>query len=990
MTTTSYNLKKLHSYIKNDDIDAYKSLLKTYPNLINFKNHRNENLLFYSLFCNSLKISSFIISEKKSLVIEKNNSGKNCIQALLAKNPEQSPIFLTQFLDLLDQSFLTKLFSNQDNKGNNLFMSLLFSNYQDLFLKYLKLLKNEKIILEQTNFNNDSIVHFLTMHYKNDISPFLEIFSHDSFFKNNKIKTTPLMYASHNQPYNNYLKLFNFLFSKKSPHETAQVLNTNNSLNLNCINISLLNNDSKVYSLLNKYNISHTKKLNSSLFLSFNLLKNENFLDYYNKNKNNFSNTELFSNILKNNHHILLKKIHKSDNLFISKVTQSIFYDKSYKDSINLISWKNLLPEHLSNVFVNKNNSGFEKFIFIIKKILQKPNSQISLIKELINNSTIYKNIFKLDNYEAFILQQIFYCSKSNIHSLINSEDIQNFSNNFKLNAILNFISILRDITISNKLENNHDFKIPLLLNEQLRFQLDINKEDLLNSVLNEPTYNYWELLSKKHDTLVKNFYYHDIFLEGIQNSYNSNSWKNFLDNPNLFSKFLFFSGSNNSLLYKNLIPNKEALFSITNVFKESIKTCEKNPRNIFFQCYYFINLILENKNNFTKNNSLNCILDILTYQEEFLQQNNVQHYQINSALAFNNFDYFYNSNSEYEKCLQINQFLQKYGVSRFIKNKKNFNSKIEEELVHSYLKNTILNTGFSSLLESVNLNLQIKNPVDFNTINNLYSENYIPSFLNIIMGTTNQIFEKKHFNYIFDFLNNNSEQYLLDKIYLKENPQHLLLDQYENKTLKLLHNIITEDYIFEKINNLKFTNSKDVNLFIILYHFSNLYNLGIDWNKFEKFNQNLDITNIQHVIYIHKEKINLYDKNISEYWNKYVYDINDKSWFISSENTLIKIFLSDLYSSKLIDNPHFQNYLNLIFSTQKVSPIFNLEDINEYYQYTDYLICSNIFKNIKHPYVQQLPTHFNINDSFFNLLENKIILDSQNSNKKQSTKIKF
>ena len=84
-TTNNYQIRNLHSYIKKDNLDAFIELLKKRPSLLDFKNFKNENILFYSLLSNSKKISSYLMIKKPSLLLERNNLGRNPAQNIASK-----------------------------------------------------------------------------------------------------------------------------------------------------------------------------------------------------------------------------------------------------------------------------------------------------------------------------------------------------------------------------------------------------------------------------------------------------------------------------------------------------------------------------------------------------------------------------------------------------------------------------------------------------------------------------------------------------------------------------------------------------------------------------------------------------------------------------------------------------------------------------------------------------------------------------------------
>lgn len=242
MKTTSsknYEIRHFHSYIKKDNVDAFKKLIEKKPFLLNFKNFRNENILFYSLFCGSKKITNYLIHQKPQLLLERNNVGRNPIQSIANKQLELSFIIQSVLKNKLFD--INNIISNVDNLGNNLLMYL--SLYPELshYNEIVNTVKN--LDFSHQNKKGSNILHFLAANKSSLDKINLDLFDNQILTSKSKNLSNPLMFAAENQDLKSFVNLVNKYQLQLNKNDFESILKDKNSLDFNILDFAFLNKD---------------------------------------------------------------------------------------------------------------------------------------------------------------------------------------------------------------------------------------------------------------------------------------------------------------------------------------------------------------------------------------------------------------------------------------------------------------------------------------------------------------------------------------------------------------------------------------------------------------------------------------------------------------------------------------------------------------------------------------------------------------------------
>lgn len=454
MKTTSsknYEIRHFHSYIKKDNVDAFKKLIEKKPFLLNFKNFRNENILFYSLFCGSEKITNYLIHQKPQLLLERNNVGRNPIQSIANKQLELSFIIQSVLKNKLFD--INNIISNVDNLGNNLLMYL--SLYPELshYNEIVNTVKN--LDFSHQNKKGSNILHFLAANKSSLDKINLDLFDNQILTSKSKNLSNPLMFAAENQDLKSFVNLVNKYQLQLNKNDFESILKDKNSLDFNILDFAFLNKDENNTKYLID-NFSHLLdkniKISNALIILKKILQNGNinsfvqFSEHY-KIFDNINDKQELSNILQP-----LLNFNEKNSIFLDYLIEHKFELLStllFEDNINLERLNPKQWKYIFRQFEEKNN--FPN----LKKMGQLFPLMISNPKNQTQNIELYYSFIKKYNYklENLITQSLLFLNESTVTSFLNNgffTENKNIDSNALLYIFQNIYDLNDNINISD------------------------------------------------------------------------------------------------------------------------------------------------------------------------------------------------------------------------------------------------------------------------------------------------------------------------------------------------------------------------------------------------------------------------------------------------------------------------------------------------------------------------------------------------------------
>ena len=496
---TFFNSKELNKFLPSyliGEIDEEKEkkvlnkILDIFPKNENVKNNiYNINLKSY---LQNIINSSFINNDKEK---SKNYSNFN-----LTEKEEKN--FKQRFLNYKDEEKEEgeeeeeeeDEEDEEEDRTNSISLNIpseLIKNNQQFYLNnYIKNIPQNLI----NNINNYSFINHNNILLPNNINNYNSM---NDKIKHNNINSNllfPLSQIKHNNNIDlinnvNNNKLYNI--NNMNQNNTINIINNlNNIINYNpkVINTSNLNQNIKIYNILNQLNNNSNNNINNINFDGqINNLKNNNFynLTKIKKNKNNKYD---FLSSNENNC--------KNDNDSNIKIEDLIKFLKTL--SVPLINFL-CTPKGTMEIQQKLSNSNNECKLLFVKLLNQK------------GLSTIMKNI-----YGNYFFQQFIKKAEKNIISLIISYISTNFidiskdsSGTFSIQALISEISSVKEEKkILNYIEN-HEMEMAFnknatyVLQKIVLFFPDIHRSNLNDIILN----NFKELcLDSNGICLIKNF----------------------------------------------------------------------------------------------------------------------------------------------------------------------------------------------------------------------------------------------------------------------------------------------------------------------------------------------------------------------------------------------------------------------------------------------------------------------------------------------------
>lgn len=976
---TKYLLRNLHSYIKNDNIEQFINLVSLYPNIINYKNSKKENLIFYCLLKNSYKISSYILAINNELLLERNSNGENAIQASLSR--EESVDFFLDIAPSLSKEILNSIYSNLDNQGNTLLMKAANTSTPDKLVQLLELCPN-KDFFHQINKHGSNLTHFLTSNsLYQDFSKTFSYIDDKLFLSKNKTHSTPLMLAANFYSKEDFEVLTDYAFKGLSQEEIQDFCEQTNIFKFSIIEYALFNNDYRIYADIEK------DYLNSSFTFEtiqavLDKMKNQkgmqhiaNLIHYF-KNHEPLNddvaqeyyslffyhclatkNTELFHTVFTTEPDIAkyfsLTSMFKLNRKYI-KIENNDF---KYLENIPGIHLHSIIDNQAKTSPLTKD----KLYALIYNHFLSKHNDTAGFLSLVENFNSICKKTVKINKREfaSFLIQRLFYLKNEDIKNILAEDKVLKFCDDYQINNLLGLVSYTRNLPYKEFLNNDEPI-IPNYLNEHLLnnsslFHPDSTEYLELSSLLNNkkvsPTYGYWSLFDKEIYPYFKNIENTSLIIEGMSLSCNKKNVDLLLKNNEIVPFLCTLQTSNFNNHLGNFISSPEQL-------EQFIDDLQKYKDKIIIDNPYFYKDKVES---LIFLNGLKIIA---------LSQINVDEKYINGLTQFiSMFDILKENLLTDPLFFRIlNTLKDKLKIFEFEPNPPRNLIELNKNMVHHYIYGIIPITDNNDINKSIkddSYSHFILNEETQNGHNKSFSDIFLESikfpgssYTTLEMRRLLQIQFKPTILDIYRTSNNEFETQDLIEILDKKQSTETFLLNFNNNPLKLFK------YIF--INNVEYKDDLELvpssflsqeNFDFLLEHYSNnfdktiainLYLIGkinnLDINKDFFLHKNFNYNNVDELILM--TAINpflLQDKKIIEYWSNNFEKIVKEPGFLINKN--IYYFAAN-FPDIVLNNKdfkiHLKNLLNVDNSGKKQFP--NQEDLRYFFE--QFLI--NNYKNNK------------------------------------------
>lgn len=786
----NYNLVNLHSYIKNDNLNALVNLINKNLSLITFKNFKNENILFYSLLCNSTHISSFLITKNPGLLLERNNLGRNPAQNLASKKKDLSMVF--KGLSLLTHADIYKVFSNVDNLGNNLLMYCALYEDTKFFNKCINICPNIKNLQEMQNKKKSNILHFLASnsHYEGEFN--LGIYDKSLFLQNTINNTTVAMFASENQPlyrFKSYIEQYKKHLSNK---ELLTILESENSIGFNILDFAFLNkNCTNADYLIKNFKNLFNKDINYVKFLT--LIKEA-------IKKNSFQHYEMIFNYystinkkIQLEHHILLPLIHltlqnndknpkfldylleKHSNIF----TEFLFETSNYKNGIysknitkiNSNQWRTIFEK----IALKKEKFSENNVEIIFYNILYNPKDLEIKLKEFYH---FIKNIFNEDQAIIYMAKKMLYLPDSAVKNFISENDFLHKAKNKQIDTLIFLIQELynienpvskKDLCLNTVLDNDSstsellDYNTDnedILSREVTHINKIIKSKDLFlafskitksdiaiirHIVKQENIFDQYIKISEFISNPEKKHYfglllYEVSYLIGGSIEYNSKDWDKF---KKIYNNY--YNEQNNSIKNKSqelffITENLEALENLLDIFKAHIIPNTKVEEQL-----EFLNFISKNFDKIKENNEEKTFIQdvgIIIFKNILNENKEKRESLVNNFISIN--DKFIEKNIPFYIPKEILSYAtiesrEKYqkNINDFIKLHNNYLIELRNLYQHQKIDCFLLNDIVNSMPQIYSVDEKINNfnnnQVDiYRHFNFLHKNSIIPDKKNL------------------------------------------------------------------------------------------------------------------------------------------------------------------------------------------------------------------------------------------------------------------
>ncbi|NCQ50347.1 ankyrin repeat domain-containing protein [archaeon] len=231
-------IRSLFSSVKRNDIKKFQHIYSENKWILNFKDNKRENILYYAFENDSRDIIDFVLLENAELLKEKNILNLNILHDLIKKNKNIE--YFIEKIKVWPQEELIKLFNNTDPQGNNLLLVAAKSGDVSILSNVVNICPNFKLLQEHLNHYGQNIAHVIATNFIDDITPVIDILSPKLISQLDNLNGfSPLMLASY---YQNELNFKSFL--------NLMPKNQNSFLDNNLMHFAAHNKNIEVTSLL--------------------------------------------------------------------------------------------------------------------------------------------------------------------------------------------------------------------------------------------------------------------------------------------------------------------------------------------------------------------------------------------------------------------------------------------------------------------------------------------------------------------------------------------------------------------------------------------------------------------------------------------------------------------------------------------------------------------------------------------------------------------
>lgn len=930
-TTNSknYEIRNFHSYIKKDNVQDFKNLIKKKPFLLDFKNFRNENILFYSLFCGSEKITNYLIHQKPQLLLERNNVGRNPVQNIANKQLDFDFVMKNIFSSNLFKN--EEIISNVDNLGNNLLMYL--SLYPDMTY-YNKLInENSNINLFHRNKKGSNLFHFLCSNNEELEHINIDLFDSQILMSKTNNLSNPLMFAAEKKEHKSFKYLINKYKEKLHYDDFNHILTERNSLGFSLLDFAFLNKTNEnVKYLIENFEYLLNKDINTSnaLIIIKQQLNNNNLpsfiqiLEHYQLFETSTYKTQdflsIFQSILSNN---------DKNPLFVDYILKHKFsslVDIFSNDDLNLnkLNLEKLTHQQWTIIF---ENLELQNPLPSIKKVGSLFPIMMNNQKYQLQNLNLYYSFIKKNEYplENFITQSLLFLQENTIISFLNS-GFFNENKNKEFNALLFLF------------QNIYDLKDKLSYN-------DINPLSIENEI------NIYKSVDYKNFNYINN-------LDKIINNKNA-------------LKSLFYLSDIEKNITSQIIRTDEPFTKLSKIFN----ICDKEQQEFFIKSVIYDIYYLAEKNikiNYSIN-EWNIFKQL--YSDVFLSLKKIGKNE-NLEMIENFFGIFESTFSQYTIDYQLDflDFISKnnYPIDRNQLGNTRFIQKTTETICNNIQNNTEESSNHIKKLIDINIKLfDLNIPMNIpKSILNLINKNEL-----IELNKTKKIFFDKIFKNStfqeqkqgFSFLKNyyclrSMDYFTLDEM-IKEIPIERNKDLSIQDKKRYMAFYYPELFDCEEQNeNQSFLQTDIINRLIYDYLKSNqlenivtlqyilINNTDIYFHNIDKYqNIEIDTKNLNNLEYLNiysyhcPNKLKKYEGIISPYIDTIINEslslknINIVK-IINILNILEKIdiieqhpqFIKNIIESNKTDEVFYSKFLEQFILRNKKSSVFDNIDFNK------------------------------------------------------------
>lgn len=1008
MTVTKdkkYLLRNLHSLIKKDNIQDFIELTSIYPNIVKYKNSKNENLLFYSLLNKSNKISSYLIALNPSLLTERNSSGRNVVQTSVMRDGDVQ--FFTEMVPNLSEEIIREVYANADNQGLNLLMLSAIHCNTDKILDVFKKCPNISDIQYQENHVGANVAHFIST-YQSDrktshLSKLLKLIDEKLFLRKSNLSITPIMLASETMSKDSFQEIIKHSFKNMDTYSIKDFCEISNKISYSVIEYSLFNKDPSLYSSIQSsytnpsFKVAMLPHLISKLAHVDSTEHAENFLNYLDKHLTDnlkgqpFAYFSLFHEALNNKCSSLISLIIKQRPDILQHFSQHINNFSPLSYSFKDIAWHNmpgdLFGEFFTKAFNADNACYYQNYFLMIRSITQNSNNSLGVLSSFINNhSKFISRISQLTNKKDLFsihLQDVFNFKKEHIKFCIESPEILSFYKKNGFQNILGLAAYTRNIDESSELLTLNEPVVLSYLNESIKNKshlFALNSDITSQSYMN-PTYNYWSLSDEEVLPYTKKLQTTDFYLDGLQYSYNKKAFNYLLDNHMIIPFLLNIGNVDFAKELKHLGNFFQDINSFNSFFtslKEELETDLNLPsQEISLQSLLYL---ISSSHTLSKDEVVQSITKVCNFYNK-LGYTNINADEQHSLKAF-----LRESLTDIEKeiknpklLISFAEALNHFKFGRLLPPLQN--SVIENHLIHFYLqsyKDIDSNNKNSNLTLSSSLNLG-----DYLDFLAMYSITINHNYLNSL-GIKEGDLRKEHFISFIDYISLRNEP-LFDTIdcgFRQDCPYtlHSLFFSEFKMASPLNHATFMTESIAENLFQ-EISQQNDLNKFISFYTLAKANGVLPQISKNNPFIKNLEPTNLEHLLILSDLKPEILEQSsVKNYWEKQISLIDS--------STPCKIFdpkifsLLYLFPEPCFSNVHLQNYMLQFLNTQD-SQDNNFMFFKSFNYYRDFFE-KFLHKNDNHPcmnsFISQLDEDIFSNYEMIVQLEDSLMRSSLKS----------